>query len=242
MQLFSRKIEICQSGALEGMYDVHTHILPGVDDGVRSTDETLKILALYEGLGVKNLTMTPHIMANIPQSISDLKLRFDTLKSDYKGAIELHLGAEYMLDSDFFELIDSGNTLPLFKNHLLVEFSFAQPTMNPTNCIERVMQSGYFAILAHPERYLYLEPNFYSQLKSAGALFQLNITSLAGQYGSRVRERAEWLLKRGMYDFVGTDIHNLESHKKHFDTKINRKLIVKIRDLSAKAEELVNQY
>ncbi len=234
-ELFAHKQLLINSGFFDGFTDYHSHILPSVDDGVRSTEEALAILDYYEKLGVKKVMLTPHIMEDIPQDTSDLRLRFETLKSEYNGIVELSLAAEYMLDYSFFSILDRGDMLTLCDNHLLVEMSYAQPVLNIFECVERIMTKGYFVILAHPERYLYLSPDEYKQLKDIGVKFQLNFISLLGAYGSEVKKRACKLLNSSMYDIMGSDIHKLHYHQRVMDSvKLSRKTIKQLQALNLK--------
>ena len=105
MFFFSKKTTIAASGILQGATDHHSHILPGVDDGVETMDEALHILATYEAAGVKTLWLTPHIMEDIPNTPQKLEARFLELKAAYTGSIELHLAAEYMIDNHLRKLL-----------------------------------------------------------------------------------------------------------------------------------------
>ena len=233
--MFFTKKKIIDTDIFHNMYDIHTHILPNVDDGVRSKEESLAILDYYEDLGMTKVILTPHIMEDIPQDLSDLQERFECLKSDYNGSIELSLAAEYMLDYSFFKLLGSDDLLPLWDNYLLVEMSYAQPTVNIFECVQKIMAKGYFVVLAHPERYLYLKRNEYKRLKELRVFFQCNLTALFGAYGDKVRDNAIWLLESSYYDFVGTDIHSLKGHSKILnEARLNKKHIGLIQCLKEK--------
>lgn len=241
LYLLKKRIPILESGIFNAFTDCHTHILPGVDDGVGTEEEALEILSYYERLGVERVMLTPHIMEDLPQDVSDLRSRFQRLQSLYTGKIELSLAAEYMLDYSFFSILERGDRgerddmLPLWGDHLLVEMSYAQPVLNIFECVERIMSKGYFVVLAHPERYLYLSPKEYKRLKEIGVRFQLNITSLLGAYGDRVRDRARWLLDGSYYDFLGSDIHNLRYHSGLLNAgKLRKREIALIRGVVEK--------
>lgn len=201
------------SGLLEGMTDWHSHILPGVDDGIKTLEDSLAVLHELESLGVRKVWLTPHIMEDYPNRTTDLRQRFEELKSAWKGNVEIRLAAENMLDSLFEERLEAGDLLPIGEegNHLLVETSYYTPPMGMDDTLERVKKSGYFPVLAHPERYRYMEKEDYKRLKDSGILFQLNYVSLVGGYGETARKKAEWLLKNGMIDFTGSDVHRLEA-------------------------------
>lgn len=206
---FKKKCSLADSGIFQGFTDWHSHILPGVDDGVRTMDEALEILALYERLGVKAVWLTPHVMEDVPNTTEHLKERFAELQATYKGSVHLHLAAEYMLDNLFQERLDNGDLLPLGekKDWLLVETSYYNPPANMSGLLERIKAKGYYPVLAHPERYIYMSGDDYGKLKERGVRLQLNISSLTNMYGSTIRKKAISLLQAGLYDLAGTDTH-----------------------------------
>ena len=340
MFFFNKKHTIAASGILAGATDHHSHILPGVDDGVETMDEALRILYAYEALGIKELWLTPHIMEDIPNTPKKLTARFNELKAAYTGNITLHLAAEYMIDNHLRKLlqeinspslprgavqtkslhetplrfrgevvedrrgekspkehpfgtteegkttstklspaseravqpeafqetpprfrgevvedrrgeektkecpqesIDRGNPcevtegnqtnncpsyvrgasdavaegvetnklLPIGSkgNHLLVETSYFTPPMRLKETLRLIKSRGYYPLLAHPERYMYMEKKDYFELNEEGVKFQLNIISLAGGYGNTVKKKAEWLLSNRLYSVAGSDLH-----------------------------------
>lgn len=208
---FHNKSSLSESRLLFGATDFHSHLLPGVDDGVRTMEESLQILAEYETYGIREVWLTPHIMEDMPNETDKLRERFAELQSAYTGPIELYLAAENMLDNLFEERLEKGDLLPLGKegNHLLVETSYFNPPMDLQALLSRIRSAGYYPVLAHPERYAYMEKEDYRQLKEQSIKFQLNLFSLVGYYGPYVRKQAEWLLKNGMIDLFGTDTHSL---------------------------------
>ena len=356
MWFWNKKHTITASGILVGATDHHSHILPGVDDGVETMDEALRILDSYEALGIKELWLTPHIMEDIPNTPKKLTARFNELKAAYTGNITLHLAAEYMIDNNLHKLIqkiDSPSlprgavqskpfqeTPPLFRGevvedrrgekspkehplgtteeskttsnklchaleglvqpeafqetpprlrgevvedqrgekspkeyplgttegsnttstkllhslegrwhelsevtegnqtnncpsyirgasdavaegvetnsllpigsagkHILVETSYFTPPMRLHETLRKIKSLGYHPILAHPERYMYMEKEEYFELHEEGIKFQLNLASLAGGYGKAVKKKAEWLLKKELYSIAGSDLH-----------------------------------
>ena len=208
---FRKRIILADSGIFQGFTDWHCHLLPGVDDGVQTVEETLRILSLYEELGVKEVWLTPHIMEDMPNTTASLKARFEKLKAVYRGDIVLHLSAENMLDNLFEERLEKGDLLPLGKNgkHLLLETSYFNPPMELSNILLRIKSKGYTPVLAHPERYNYMNEKDYRLLKGLNVKFQLNLFSWVGSYGTGVRKKSEWLIKNGFYDLAGSDIHGL---------------------------------
>lgn len=207
---FNKKTTIAASGILQGAVDHHSHILPGVDDGVETMDEALRILATYETLGIKELWLTPHIMEDIPNSPAKLQARFEELKAAYTGNITLHLAAEYMIDNNLTKLLNSAEELlPIGTSgkHILVETSYYNAPMRMNDTLQQIKSLGYFPLLAHPERYMYLDNDEYLKLHNEGVKFQLNLASLAGGYGKAVQKKALWLLNNGLYSVCGSDLH-----------------------------------
>ncbi len=209
--IFSRKRSLLLSDFFKGLSDFHSHILPSVDDGVRGVNNALQILAEYEHLGVKRVVFTPHVMEAFSKNNTEyLRSEFEKFNSLYNGNIEISLAAEYMLDNLFDEHLQSNNMLTLRDKYLLVETSYMFPPMNFEQTLKRISAKGYYVVLAHPERYGYMHVSELKQLKDNGVLFQLNILSLSGYYGGSVKDRAIYLLENGMYNLIGSDIHNLE--------------------------------
>lgn len=227
MGLFSIHQTLEGSGVLRGFTDWHSHILPGVDDGVQTEGEALDILHLYESLGVESVWLTPHIMEDIPNTTSALRQRFERLKAVYNGPVRLHLAAENMLDALFEERLEAGDLLPLGDagDRLLVETSYFNPPMGMRHIMRRIQSKGYHPVLAHPERYVYMERDDYLRLLNMGVLFQLNLPSLFGGYGPDVCSKAEWLLKNGHYSLTGSDIHQLHVWTELLTRKTDKKLL-----------------
>ena len=221
---FNRKRKhqtLLDSGFFKGFTDWHSHILPGVDDGVQTMDEALQILKRYEELGIKEVWLTPHIMEDIPNTTAHLKERFNELQTAYQGHVTLHLASENMLDNLFEERLEKNDLLPIgeHKDHLLVETSYFNPPMGLYNILQHIQSKGYYPILAHPERYTYMGKDDYRKLTNLGIQLQLNLLSLLGIYGEEAKQKAKWMLKEKMYNYVGTDIHS----KVHFFLNISQK-------------------
>ncbi len=231
---FNKKTTIAASGTLAGATDHHSHILPGVDDGVETMNEALRILATYETLGIKELWLTPHIMEDIPNTPQKLKARFDELKAAYTGNITLHLAAEYMIDNNLRKLLnDNKALLPIGDGgkHILVETSYYNAPIRMNETLQQIKSMGYFPLLAHPERYMYLDNDEYLKLHNEGVKFQLNLASLAGGYGTTVKKRALWLLSNGLYSVAGSDLHCEEAIEFITKSGLSRQNIEEVKRL-----------
>lgn len=224
---FKKCCSLKGNGFFEGFTDWHSHILPGVDDGVQTMKESLDILHLYEQLGVKSVWLTPHIMEDIPNTTEHLRERFSELKTSYHGAVELHLAAENMLDNLFEERLEANDLLPIGEtgNHLLIETSYFSPPMNLYELLERIKVKGYYPILAHPERYAYLNMCDYERFKANNVKFQLNLPSLTKRYGHSVKKKAKELLNKKFYDVLGTDVHRIEMMQLVFKTNLQIEIL-----------------
>ncbi len=205
---------------LYDLTDWHSHLLPGVDDGVKSIDEAIAILSGMEKAGVRKVWITPHIMEDMPNTTAELKSRFKELCSSYGGNIRLKLASENMIDGLFAERLASRDLLPIGENDdmLLVETSYFNPPMNFDKTMEEIKIAGFTPLIAHPERYAYVDDlGEYQHWKEMGCALQLNLLSLGGHYGDKAKHKALELLKNGMYDYVGSDTHragHFESLKK----------------------------
>lgn len=214
------------------MTDWHSHILPGVDDGVKSLDEALHILRRYEDAGISEVWLTPHIMEDMPNATADLRQRFAELREAYSGPVKLNLAAENMIDNLFLERLEADDLLPIGHDGrtLLVETSFFSSPISFFDKLEAIKAKGYFPLLAHPERYNYIEKfSTYGELKRLGVQFQVNLTSLGGHYGPIVKEKAIRMLREGMVDRLGTDLHRSE----HLDLILRMKPGRKIAALAS---------
>ena len=227
----SNKDKVIDCGLLEGFCDYHCHLLPGVDDGVSEKNEALEILKLWEQVGMKEIWLTPHIMEDIPNKPEALTEGFENVKASFVGDVELHLASENMLDNLFLARLDEDGLLPIGaeKNHLLVETSYYNPPMDMELFFERIKEKGYTSILAHPERYQYMDMHDYKMWKEKGVLLQLNVPSLVGAYGPEVQWKAEKLLEKGMYDYCGTDTHSMRFVEYFLNSKISKKIVKRVR-------------
>src|SRR5690606_1432030 len=223
---------------LDGFTDIHSHLLPDIDDGVQNTDHSIYIINRLADYGVKNFITTPHIMADIyPNTRHTIKnsLKILEMEMENKGLndISIHVAAEYMLDTNFNTLLDKNELLPLKDNYLLIELSYYQPPISLENTLLKIVKAGYNPVLAHPERYSYFHNklNAYHELKNMGCLFQMNALSLSSYYGKYVKKTGDYLLQEGLIDFIGTDIHHAYHTREITDMSLsikNLKLILPV--------------
>ena len=200
--------------------DIHSHLLPGIDDGAKSLDDSIELITRMSEFGINNFITTPHVLGNIWPNTSDTILdAYDLLTAELEKRgmdhIKIDAAAEYMLDEEFCKILASRDLLTLRDDTILVEMSFLNAPVNLFEMLFDLQLNGYRPILAHPERYFFYHNRFevYDKLKKAGCRFQVNALSFTGYYGDFVKKVAEKLLKLNMIDFIGTDTH---SHK-HLD-------------------------
>ena len=219
------------SGALQGITDRHCHVLFGVDDGIRTLEESLAVLAYNEESGIREVWCTPHIMEDVPNTTAGLRERFVQLQEAYSGSVKLHLAAEYMLDNLFEERFQERDLLLMEDDTILVETSTWNPPTDMTGTLQRIRKAGYHPLLAHPERYRYLAGNGYERLHHLGVRFQLNVGSLAGYYGETAKKKAVYLLEKGLYSAVGSDCHSLRTIKEQYGREILKKDVIHYKNL-----------
>lgn len=216
MWLFKDKVDSLEdSGMMHGLTDWHSHVLPGVDDGIQTLEDSLDVLRHFDAKGIDTLWLTPHTMEDYPNQPEDLKRRFEELNKVWDGNVKLRLASEYMLDSLFEERLASRNLLPIGENedHLLVETSYFSAPMGFDEMLDSIKSAGYFPLLAHPERYKYMDEEDYERLRDNGVKMQLNYVSLVGGYGETAQKKSIWLLKNGFVDVIGSDVHRLKSNQ-----------------------------
>lgn len=215
--------------------DMHSHLLPAVDDGSKSISESIQFIKKLQSMGFSKLILTPHIYKEFyPNTKENLEERFQLLKNEVAEqnmAIDLHLAAEYYLDENFIKLLEKGELLTFGKKGLLVlvETSFVSLPAYFEEYLFEIIAAGYTPVLAHPERYLYMNDRFrfYHKINEMGVLMQLNINSLGGYYGKQVEELAIKLYENGLVDFMGTDLHH-EKHEEFLQSMLGRKILQKV--------------
>jgi protein-tyrosine phosphatase len=201
--------------------DMHSHLLPGIDDGAADMEASLTLIRGLQSLGYKKLITTPHILwelyPNTPEKITEAMAQLRRAVQEEGIEVELHAAAEYFIDEYFEEqLRNKAPLLTVSGNKVLVEFSMVTAPMDLQQVLFEMQIQHYTPIIAHPERYTYLlgRKEFFDELKDAGCLFQANLLSFTGYYGKGVQELAEYLAKKNYYDFAGTDLH----HERHLQT------------------------
>ena len=236
MLFFKKKIPLTDFFT-DGFVDIHSHLLPGIDDGAKDMDTSIALLLKMASYGIKNFITTPHVLGSVYPNSSEVirqqlaAVKKELEKREIKG-ISIQAAAEYMLDEEFSALLDQKDILVLKDNYILVEMSYFSAPINLYELLFKIQLKGYKPVLAHPERYNFYHTDFksYYKLKQAGCLFQLNLLSLTDQYGKGVQKTSEKLLKENLYDFVGTDTH----HQNHLELlpKIGtKKTLEKIKHL-----------
>lgn len=209
--------------------DIHSHLLPNLDDGVQSLEESEEIILNFQRLGYKKLITTPHVMSDFYRNSNEdilNKLKEVNAHLQQKNIdITLEAAAEFYLDEELVKRIESGSPLLTFgRNYFLFETNFMTEPWNLKEFVFLAATKGYKPILAHPERYLYLQSNFEKaeDLISRGVLFQINISSLSGYYSKSAQTTAQKLIDKGYVHFLGSDCHNLQHVKLLEETRRNK--------------------
>ena len=195
--------------------DMHSHLLPDLDDGLETMEQTIAFAKELQQLGYKKLICTPHILPDVhDNSPENILPRLEEVRKAFKENdidMPIEAAAEYMVGPDFHDAILRGDKLLTFgNNYILIEMSYAAPSQNIVQVIFDLKIKGYRPILAHPERYNYYLGNneIYDDFLARGCLLQINLLSLTGFYGKPVQKAAEYLVKNKMISFIGTDMHH----------------------------------
>lgn len=196
--------------------DIHSHLIPGIDDGAQSIEESLELIRALQCYGYQKLITTPHIMAEGYKNTSSSILKgLESLKKILEKEninIEIEASAEYYLDEGFENLIEKQDLLPIAKKYILFETSYIAKPIQLEETIYKIQLAGYIPILAHPERYRYIQnpKKEFLLLKNLGLEFQVNLNSFLGYYGKHAEKNAQYLLTAGMIDYLGSDTHNVK--------------------------------
>lgn len=224
---------------LNGFVDIHCHILPGLDDGAKTVDDSREMLSAYKDMHFKKLIATPHILqGSYPNTKTSIFDAFEKLNRETENIVE-HAAAEHMLDEGFEVLLKENNLLPLKENYVLVEMSYFQKPVNLSELIFKMEHQGYVPVLAHPERYNFIKNmEEFRHLKKTGCLFQLNLLSLSKHYGPQVQEKANLLLKHDFYDFAATDAHHTKHLNKISQISISKKQYSKLEEITTRTTQV----
>ncbi|MEJ2883532.1 tyrosine-protein phosphatase [Pedobacter sp. GR22-6] len=196
--------------------DMHSHLLPGIDDGSPDVAQSVALITKLNALGFNKFLCTPHIFKELyPNTCDTINPALASIEEALEKAklnVEIGAAAEHMVDENF-EIGDELMCLP--NKHILIEMSYLNETPNIEKVIFDLQIKGYNVILAHPERYTFYHKDHarFHRYKDMGVLLQLNLLSVTGYYGKEVKRTADYLLEHKLYDLAGTDLH----HDKHLD-------------------------
>uniref|UniRef100_F4C970 protein-tyrosine-phosphatase n=1 Tax=Sphingobacterium sp. (strain 21) TaxID=743722 RepID=F4C970_SPHS2 len=216
--------------------DMHSHILPGIDDGAKDVETSIALIKGLQSLGYKRFVATPHIISDLhPNTKETIDAAFTQLRQALLAAqldVEIDYAAEYMMDEMFEGLMEKGPLLKLADDYVLVETMFMAEPPNLSTVLFDMQTAGYKPVVAHPERYHFVfnKPAKAERMKDRGALLQINALSLTGYYGKHEKHTAIQLLEAGLVDFIGTDIH----HERHLKVLTNFVIDRKVADLLEK--------
>jgi protein-tyrosine phosphatase len=227
---------------MQGMTDIHCHLLPGIDDGAKDVAQSLSMIKLYQELGLSGAIATPHILKgaypNTPETISNA---FSSLKSkeDQFQGFKLSYAAEHMIDEEFEQMVKNKTVLPLVGTKVLVEMSYRLKPHGLKDILFKLGMAGFQPILAHPERYVFLntEREFADLHKICE--FQVNALSLSNHYGPEVQKKSFKLLQNKLYSYIGTDAHHERHLEKLAQIEIPNKYLKSITDIIESTKKLV---
>ncbi len=223
--------------------DIHSHLIPGIDDGVKTMEESLEMIRGFAELGFRKLVTTPHIMydgyRNTPEIILHGVKRVQEAVAAANIPVTIDAAAEYYFDDGFLKKLEGEKLLTIGDKYLLFEISYMNYPEQLSEVIFKINLKGYTPLLAHPERYPFWFQRFeeYHKLKDAGVLFQLNINSLVGYYGKDVQRTAQRLVDENLIDFIGSDLHG-DRHLKALKKTLNEKYLWKLAAAGVKNSTL----
>lgn len=225
--------------------DLHSHLVPGIDDGSPDMETSIKLIEALYGLGYRRLITTPHVMQGYyPNNPSTILPGCEKVRAELRArgiALELSAAAEYFLDAELVEAVSQGaSLLTLSGNKVLVEMSFVAPPLQLHEFLYQLQIKGYEPVVAHPERYGYFhkDPAQYKKLLEVGCLLQLNLLSLTGHYGRGVKKAALKLLEEGWVSYLGTDLHHFRHAEGLRSLATQTSLMKKLRDYPWKNQAL----
>jgi protein-tyrosine phosphatase len=215
--------------------DVHSHLIPGIDDGSTDLEDSINLIRGLQELGYSKLITTPHIMSDFYRNTPEIiREGLDKVREElYKQSIEIEIdiAAEYYCDGDFEKRIGQSELLTFGDRHILFELSYLNPSDNFETVTFKLQMEGYKPVLAHPERYPYWYQSFekYAEIRDKGVLLQLNLASLTGHYGSVPKRIAERLIENDMVDLLGSDMHKM-SHLDLYKKALKEPLLKQLLD------------
>jgi tyrosine-protein phosphatase YwqE len=194
--------------------DIHSHFIPGIDDGSPDMETTIILIKEMQQLGFKKVITSPHVMSDFYKNTAEIILKgLDDVRAELKKEninMEIDAAAEYYIDFDFEQKIGKEKFLTFGDNYILVELSFMHAPNNLFDIIFKLQMEGYKVVLAHPERYDYYSKKDYEELVTRGVLLQINLLSLIGYYSPQIQQKTKGLIVENQVSFVGTDCHNMK--------------------------------
>ncbi|MBW7868959.1 MAG: capsular biosynthesis protein [Brumimicrobium sp.] len=225
--------------------DMHSHLIPGIDDGAKDMDNTMELLRKFSELGYQKVITTPHIYWDYYKNTSEIILeglqKVRERVEQEQLPIQVEAAAEYFFDAHFLDLIDNDEILTFGDKYVLFELPFLVEPYNVDQLIFLLLGKGYKPIMAHFERYLYYHSKTLAMaedFRRRGVAIQLNLLSLTGHYGESVRHQAELMIEKNLVDFVGTDCHRIE-HLEIIKRNLKKKNFSKLSELNLKNNQLL---
>lgn len=240
--IFKKQVSEPLDLALIGV-DMHSHLIPGIDDGSKSMDETIAMLAKFEHLGYRKVITTPHIMSEVYNNTPEIILKgLDEVRTEVKKHglnIQIDAAAEYYFDDYLVDLVKKREVMTFGDQYVLVEFSFHTPPVYDDTLFFEMQMARYKPVLAHFERYPYFHGSTEKakEYRDKGAQIQVNINSLTGNYGPEVRKQAEKLIDQNLVDFIGSDCHRMQ-HLVTMEANLTLPYIAKLSCLALKNQSL----
>lgn len=213
--------------------DIHSHILPEIDDGPENLNESVELICEMKKIGFSKIIATPHTYEGLYNNTNEIiENSFKKLVKKLNENISISFASEYMIDNTLIKKAREKSLLTLKENHVLLEMSFISPPVKLYEILFELQINGYIPVIAHPERYRYFFNNFieFENLKKIGCKLQINLLSVCGYYGKDILKISDKLLKYDFINFVGSDVHN-QRHLKVFNERIKIKEIEKLKNL-----------
>lgn len=242
-KLFAKKPQLPPFDLSVIKTDMHSHLIPGIDDGSRSMDETIAMLAKFESLGYQKVITTPHIMSEVYPNTPEIILEgLEHVRQTAQGlgiAVEIEAAAEYYFDDSLVQKVKEGTVLTFGDRYVLVEFSFHTAPVYESTLFFEMQIADYKPVLAHFERYSYYHGSIEKavEYREKGVNIQVNLNSLTGHYGPEVRKQAQRLIDNGLVDFVGSDCHRIQ-HQLLLEEHLSDAYFHKLGSLNLKNQSL----